>query len=219
MSPRNTARDRQAPESPSTLLLLSSGRKPWGQPRPGHHPGEHSSDAVLHPGGRQPGQPTGAGSAVGLTLPAAPSPLPHTAWAVLRKPKGSDTFRMTDVGPWDLSPLGCRGSPGRELRPMLPQSSSSQETFSGRRPARQEAAGPGQSLAFPTDKTQKVRSARGRKRFSSYKTPSHEGLTVQCPAARHAGPRPAPASALPSAFSGPRSLGGGRAARSQALAP
>lgn len=87
---------------------------------------------------------------------------------------------------------------------MLPQSSSSQEMFSGRRPARQEAAGPGQSLAFPTDKTQKVRSARGRKRFSSYKTPSHEGLTVQCPAARHAGPRPAPASALPSAFSGPR---------------
>lgn len=102
---------------------------------------------------------------------------------------------------------------------MLPQSSSSQETFSGRRPARQEAAGPGQSLAFPTDKTQKVRSARGRKRFSSYKTPSHEGLTVQCPAAHHAGPRPVQASALPSAFSGPRSLGGGRAARSQALAP
>lgn len=69
---RNTARDRQAPESPSTLLLLSSGRKPWGQPRPGHHPGEHSSDAVLHLGGGQPGQPTGAGSAAGLTLPTPP---------------------------------------------------------------------------------------------------------------------------------------------------
>lgn len=91
--------------------------------------------SVCHPGGRRPGPPTRAGSAARASL--CPTPRPTQRWAMLRKSTGSGTFRMTD----------CRGAgevPGGSSDPHCPQSSSPLETCSGQRPARQEAAGPGQ---------------------------------------------------------------------------
>lgn len=86
------------------------------------------------------GSPRGRGLQwASLCLPPPP-PCPTQRWAVLRKPKGSDTFRMTDVGPWDLSPLGVQGKsragaqthaateqqlPGDVLRPTARQTGSS----------------------------------------------------------------------------------------------